>query len=224
MKPRLIAAAASTAALAAMLSGAVAAPASAAGSCILTAPAKVNIWKPVIPFTLTASGACTSAGGAGGWSLVHPSYGTQEFVRFEGGSSKAWNVYDWDRRGLQTWQPAGAYDPNRVALSQNTPRTDIRLYGGGWISASRSGSVVTLTGTAINYNSTTQTFTPRYGAGGQFQYRDRGTSTWKPLIGVTTGTGGTATFRLTNPVARDYRFAVYSTSTIWDGVSSSVTK
>lgn len=224
MLRRTLATLATSAVLAGGALASTTAPASAAGSCTLTAPAKVSIWKPYLPLTMKASGACATSGGWGGWELIHPTYGAVDGVEFDGTASSLWEVYDWADPGLSTWRPYAAYDSSDNELTQNTVKTDIRYHGAAWISSYRSGSVVTLTGTALTYSPDTQGFVKRANAAGQFQYRDRGTSTWRTLVGVKTGSNGTVRFQLRNNVARDYRFATYSTPTIWDIVSASTTR
>ncbi|KNX36346.1 hypothetical protein VV01_03055 [Luteipulveratus halotolerans] len=184
----------------------------------------MSIWKPYQAITLRASGPCTYGSGWGGWYGYHSTQGLSAVASFDHTSSTIWDVYDWDDLGGYTWRPGGAYDSSYNELSQNTVSTSVRLHGAAWISSYRSGSIVTLTGTALTYSPTTEGFVKRAYAAGQFQYRDRGTSTWRTLVGVKTGSNGTVRFQLRNNVARDYRFATYSTPTIWDVVSASTTR
>ncbi|NHN54518.1 hypothetical protein G9U51_01820 [Calidifontibacter sp. DB0510] len=215
MLRRIIGAALATACAAGLTVASSSTPASAAGSCTLTAPSRVSIWKPYQAITLKASGACTT-GGSAAWELVHPTYGLENIAYFDGTSTDTWDLYDWDDIGKQTWRPAGAYDSAYNSLTQNSPVSDIRYYGAAWISTSRSSSVVTLNGTSLVYSPDTGGFVRRPYAVGVFQYREIGSTVWRNLKQVTTNSNGVVTLRYTYAPTRDYRFATYSTSTVWD--------
>lgn len=210
-----------TTAVAAALTAAAAPVSHASGVCNLHVTSRVSIARPYVGVPLTMSGDC-AYGGWAAWDLYHPSRGLEDMAFFDGSTSEIWDVYDWDVAiGRQTWRPGAAYDGYSNQLSQNAPVTDVRLGAGAWISSSRSGNVVTLTGTSLLYSTSTDRFFKRP-AGGVFQYRERGTTTWRNLKSVSTGSGGTATMRYTYAKTRDYRFAVYSTPISWD-VASAVT-
>jgi hypothetical protein len=81
--------------------------------------------------------------------------------------------------------------------------------------------VVTLKGTSLLYSVTNDNYFKR-SAGGVFQFRERGTTTWKNLKAVTTNSAGEATMAYTYSPTRDYRFSLYSTAISWD-LGSAVT-
>ena len=83
--------------------------------------------------------------------------------------------------------------------------------------------MVTLKGTSLLYSVSKNVFFKR-SASGVFQYRDRGTTTWKNLKAVTTNTAGEATMAYRYSPVRDYRFALYSTSISWDLASATTTR
>jgi hypothetical protein len=211
--------------MAALASAAVLLPfwmpaAQAAGSCTLHAPTRVAIGRPYIGLTMTMSGDCAN-GGWGAWDLYHPTQGLQDIAFFDGQTTDVWNVYDYHTIGLHTWRPAAAYDGASNPVTQNTVNSDVRLAAGAWISSSRSGAVVTLKGTSLLYSTSTDKYFKR-SAGGVFQYRERGTTTWRNLKSVWTSSAGEVTMKYTYSKVRDYRFALYSTPISWD-LGSAVT-
>ncbi len=123
--------------------------------------------------------------------------------------------------GQYVWRPQNAEDPAGNPLTQNTPVATAKLAAGAWISSKRVGDVVTLNGTSLLYSVTTDKYFKR-SAGGVFQFRERGTTTWKNLKSVTTNSSGVATMSYRYSKVRDYRFALYSTPISWD-LGSAVT-
>jgi hypothetical protein len=222
MLRRALAALASAAALTATVA-AVAPSAQADGTCDLHVTSRVAISRPYVGIPISMSGDCTDGGWAN-WDLYHPTQGFQDMAYFDGTTTEIWDVYDWGTQiGKQTWRPDVAYDWDSNELIQNSPVTDVRLATGAWIASSRSGSVVTLTGTSLLYSTSTDRFFKR-SAGGVFQYRERGTTTWKNLKSVWTSSTGTTTMRYTYSGTRDYRFALYSTPISWDVGSATTTR
>ncbi|MEV6286632.1 hypothetical protein [Kribbella sp. NPDC051770] len=213
-----------TAALAAGVVLIAAAPASAQATavCNLTAPYRVVIGQPYKEFTVYASGVC-SVTGTSGWDLIHPSQGSQGGAYFSGGNRQSWDVYDFHTIGLHTWRPSGAFDNNSNPLTQNTVQSDIRLATAAWISSKRTADVVTLTGTSLVYSTDYDKYYKR-SAKGAFQFRERGTTTWKGLKGVTTSSAGVATMAYRYSKTRDYRFVLYTTPVSWDQASATTTR
>jgi hypothetical protein len=202
-----------------------AAPAEAAttratGTCVLHAPTRVAIGRPYVGLQLTMSGPCLPSGYAS-WDLYHPSQGFEEIAIFDKTSTDYWDVYNWHHIGVQTWRPSSAWDGADVEQAQNTVQVDIRLATGAWIASSRTGSVVTLKGTSLLYSTSSNSYFKR-SAAGVFQFRERGTTTWKNLKSVWTNSAGVVSMSYIYPKTRDYRFALYSTPVSWD-LGSAVT-
>jgi len=57
-----------------------------------------------------------------------------------------------------------------------------------------------------------------------FQFRERGTTTWKNLKSVWTTSAGVATMSYRYSKVRDYRFSLYSTPISWDLGSAITTR
>jgi hypothetical protein len=210
-----------TALIASLVVASASAPAAnAAGSCTLHAPSRVAIGHPHIAITLTMSGDCLN-GGYGSWDLYHPSQGFQDIVIFNTNSTDIWDVYSFHTIGLHKWRAGIAWDVAYVDRAQNSPYSDVRLAAGARISSARFGGVVTLKGTSLLYSVSKNSYFNR-SAGGMFQFRERGTTTWKNLRSVRTNSAGVVSMSYRYSKVRDYRFTVYSTSISWD-LGSAVT-
>lgn len=220
------AAATVTAALMIATAGLTAAPANAktTATCNLTAPYRVVIGQPYKAFNLYASGVCSLGEGWSAWDLIHPSQGSQGGAFFGSGSNREiWDVYDWHTIGIHTWRPSAAYDANSNPLSQNTVQSDIRLATAAWITSKRTADVVTLTGTSLLYSTGSNSYFKR-SAKGAFQFKERGTTTWRGLKAVTTNSAGVATMSYRFSRTRDYRFVLYTTPVSWDQASATTTR
>jgi hypothetical protein len=192
--------------------------------CNLTAPYRVVIGQPYKEFRLYASSVCSLGGGSSGWDLIHPSQGSQGGAYFISGSNQeSWDVYDFHTIGLHTWRPSGAFDSGSNPLTQNTVQSDIRLATAAWITSKRTSDVVTLTGTSLVYSTGYDNYFKR-SAKGAFQFKERGTTTWKGLKAVTTSSAGVATMSYRYSKTRDYRFVLYTTPVSWDQASATTTR
>jgi hypothetical protein len=200
--------------------GASAAPDTSTASCTLSAPTRVAIGKPSVVLPLRISGACAQTGGGAVWDLDYPGPASQQ-VGFFGTNAGTWLFDDEMPVGQYVWRTQFANDPSGNNLSQNTVTSTAKLAAGAWISSKRVGDVVTLNGTSLLYSVTTNSYFKR-SASGVFQFRERGTSTWKNLKSVTTNSVGQVTMAYRYSKTRDYRFALYSTSISWD-LGSAVT-
>ena len=198
--------------------------ATVAGTCTLSAPTRVAISKPYMTLPTKVTGTCaTSPNSLSGWELTHPSKGPVLDLVFDNTTTDTWEVYSDDPIGIQSFSPLGSWDGADNPLTQNTLSTTVKLAAGAWISSSRSADVVTLKGTSLLYSTSKNIFFKR-SASGVFQYRDKGTTTWKNLKAVTTNSAGEVTFAYRYAPARDYRFALYSTPISWDLASAVTTR
>lgn len=189
--------------------------ASAAGSCLLSAPSTVRIVRPYVPITLRANGACTYGSGWGAWQLMHPSKGQSNFVWFEGTAIETWDVYDFHDLGRQTWRPSSAYGQNYDELSQNTVVSDIRVGSWASVSSSRYAGRTTINTLTTRYATSLGRNVGWAGATGVIQYRTPGTSTWRSLKNVYANSSGRYSYTYSTSRVRDYRVAIYSKPTIW---------
>jgi hypothetical protein len=184
----------------------------------------VVIGQPFQEIQLYASGVCSLGDAWSAWDLIHPSQGEQDTAFFDNGTNhQSWDLYDSHTIGLHTWRPYAAYDSNSNELSQNTLQSDIRLGTAAWITSKRTSGVVTLTGTSLLYSTGSEVYFKR-SAKGVFQFKERGTSTWKALKAVTTNSAGVATMAYRYSKTRDYRFVLYTTPISWDHASATTTR
>jgi hypothetical protein len=195
----------------------------AVGTCTLSAPSRVAIGRPYLALYPKISGDCTQAGSLSGWRLTHPTKGpVLDLVYQAGATTDLWDVLSSDPIGTQTWAPLGSWNPGDNPLTQNAPKSTVKLAAGAWISSSRTGDVVTLKGTSLLYSVSTDKYFKR-SAGGVFQFREVGSNTWQTLKNVWTNSAGEVTLAYRYSKTRDYRFALYSTSISWD-LGSAVTR
>jgi hypothetical protein len=200
--------------------GASAAPATATAGCTLSVSTRVAIGKPSVAVPQKLTGACGQPGGFAVWDLDYPDPRSQQYA-FAGVSSSNWFFTDDLPIGQYVWRTQSAEDPSGNPLTQNTVTTTAKLAAGAWISSKRVGDVVTLNGTSLLYSVTTNKYFQRPAAG-VFQFRERGTTTWKALKSVQTNSRGQVTMAYRYSKVRDYRFALYSTPISWD-LGSAVT-
>lgn len=199
------------------------AQAQAAGTCTLYAPSRVVIGRPYVGIRLTMSGPCVGGNGYASWDLYHPSRGLQDVAIFDNASSDYWDVYSHHTIGQHTWRPGGAWDTDYNSQAQNSPVSHVRLAAAAWITSTRTADVVTLKGTSLLYSVSNNNYYKR-SAAGVFQFRERGTTQWKPLKSVWTNSKGEVTLSYRYAKTRDYRFAVYSTAISWDIASATTTR
>jgi len=200
--------------------GASAAPDTTAAGCTLSVPTRVAIGKPSVLLPQKLTGACAQPNGFAVWNLDYPDTRSQQQA-FAGVNGGTWPFTDDMPVGLYVWRTQSAQDPAGNPLTQNTVTTTAKLAAGAWISSKRVGDVVTLNGTSLLYSVTTNSYFKR-SAAGVFQFRERGTTTWKNLKSVRTNSKGQVTMAYRYSKTRDYRFALYSTSISWD-LGSAVT-
>jgi hypothetical protein len=189
--------------------------AAVAGTCNLSVPSRVALGRPYIGLQARVSGTCTAAGSISGWTLRHPSLGEVNGVLFNNMNTTIWDVYSDHPMGVMTWRGIGALDAADSPLTQNAPVSTVKLAAGAWISSSRTADVVTLKGTSLLYSVSTNKYFKRP-AGGVFQFREIGSTTWQTLKPVYTNKYGEVTLSYRYSKTRDYRFALYSTSISWD--------
>jgi hypothetical protein len=185
------------------------------GTCNLSVPSRIAIGRPYIGLPAKVTGTCTEPNSLSAWNLYHPSKGAVDGLLFDNVNSQTWDVYSDYPIGAMTWRGIGAFDGADNTLTQNAPVSTVKLAAGAWISSSRTADVVTLKGTSLLYSVSTNKYFKRP-AGGVFQFREIGSTTWQTLKSVYTNKYGEVTLAYRYSKTRDYRFALYSTSISWD--------
>lgn len=195
-----------------------------AGTCNLSVPTRVAISRPELILYGKISGTCNTPTAKSGWLLKHPSKGIVNEIVFDKDyefGDGSWYIPGNNEIGNQTFVPEASQNADGTTNTQNSVPVTVKLAAGAWISSSRTADVVTLKGTSLLYSTSTDKFFKR-SAGGVFQFRERGTTTWKTLKSVYTNSKGEVTMAYRYSKTRDYRFALYSTSISWD-LGSAVT-
>jgi hypothetical protein len=199
-----------------------AAPESAAAGCTMSVASRVVMGKPTVLAPQNVSGSCIQPGGFATWNLEYPD-GREQPHAWVATGGVSWLIRDDMPIGIYVWRPSGALDPAGNKLGQNTVSSTVKLAAAAWISSKRVGDVVTLNGTSLLYSVSTNGYFKRPAAG-VFQFRERGTTTWKTLKSVRTNSIGQVTMAYRYGKARDYRFALYSTPISWDLASAITTR
>ncbi|WP_328993847.1 hypothetical protein OG394_05705 [Kribbella sp. NBC_01245] len=202
------------------------AAAPAAGRCSLVPPTRLVISAPYRAVTLRVGSDCVAGGwDNAGWTSYHPTRGVQEVAYFfRTSTTMVMDLYDYADLGRWTWRPNGAYDTNNLPMTQNSPYSDVKVGSWAGLTASRSGSKVTLNVSAARYATSLNKFIPYTAAIGQLQYKAPGATTWIALKSVKTTSTGKYTYAYTSAAARDYRVYFPATGLIWNAASTTIRK
>jgi hypothetical protein len=194
-----------------------------AGTCSVVVPNRVAISTPYRGIPVRLASNCASAGVVyASWDGYHPTQGWEAILIFDESTSDIWDLYDWEDLGRWTWRPGSAWDADYDDVAQNTPYTDIKLASWTALTATRSGTKVTLNVSVARYAYSLDKFVSWAGAVGQIQYRVPGTTTWQPLKSVTASSTGKYTYAYTTSAVREYRVYFPATAYIWNVASPTV--
>jgi hypothetical protein len=203
----------------------VTAQAQAAGVCNLSVPTRVAIGRPSLLLQGKVTGDCNRTGNSSGWYLMHPAASQPVngvlFDVNEPEGDGVWYVPAQHPIGNMNFVGAFSENADGAVYTQNKVPVTVKLAAGAWISSSRTADVVTLKGTSLLYSVSNNSYFKR-SAGGVFQFREKGSTTWQTLKSVWTNSKGEVTMAYRYSKTRDYRFALYSTSISWD-LGSAVT-
>ncbi|GAB3876810.1 hypothetical protein [Terrabacter terrigena] len=218
---RALAAVSAVAALAATLAVSSAAPASAAGTCSINTPTRWTISSPFKTMTLSLASNCAT-GTHAAWEAVAGS-GPVDLVVFDGTRTEPFDMFDDDPLGRWTWRPLACKDAALVEVcTQNTRTMDVRLGGWSGLTATRSGSKVTLTTSAARYAYSVHKFVPWTGVRGTVQYKAPTATTWTSFKYVYPASNGRYSFTYSMASVRDYRVVFSDTSVVWGHTSATV--
>ena len=157
------------------------------------------------------------------WAAIHPAVGQVEEALFDNMNPMRWDVYDdFTPLGVWTWRPEFCMYGELLECTQNSPTTDIRLGGWAGLTATRSGSYVTVSTSTARYAYSLNRFVPWGGIRGTVQTRTSSTAPWVSLKWVYPGTSGKYSFRYANSAVRDYRVVFPATPLIWNATSNIV--
>jgi hypothetical protein len=212
---------ATVAALGAALAVSAPAPASAAATCSVNAPTRWTISSPFKTTNISLGSDC-AAGTHAAWEAVASS-GTVDALVYDGTRTEPFDVYDDDPLGRWTWRPADCFSADfSEQCTQNTRTMDVRLGGWSGLTATRSGSKVTLTTSAARYAYSVDKFVPWTNVRGTVQYKSPTSTTWTSLKYVYPASNGRYTFAYTSSSTRDYRVVFPDTTLIWGHTSATL--
>lgn len=216
-----------------------AAPAAAASSqesqatkyCSITVPAKIVVNKPQSSFTARLQSNCSWI--AGGARVTHTTWVGKD----ASGNRQDSIIINPTSTGRGPWSAAVPYSDSQYFLGkttwygtfatndaddtiiQNNPVSYIKVAGWAGLSASRSGSKVTLTASSARYAYTRNAFVPWVNTPGQLQYLGSN-GRWVALKSFTSNRYGKYTYSFTYGAARTYRVYYPQTNIIWDAGSA----
>jgi hypothetical protein len=177
--------------------------------CYLNFPSTVRVtsWNQTVRARLSG---CTPGGALPWWTAANWGYS----------ASFASSYYDsvdvgYGSLGTYTWYP---FLP--LGMIQNYPKTTFRDGSSSSVSTSRSGSYVSVKGTASRYAQSYFEWIRWARAYGHFQYYSSSRG-WVTFKAATLNASGQYSSRIHSPSARSYRFWVSGTSQIWGSTSSS---
>ena len=217
---RALAAVSAVAALASTLAISSAAPASAAGTCSVNTPTRWTISSPFKTAAISLAGDCAT-GTHASWD-AYAANGLEDFLDYDGTRTEYLDVYDdYATLGRWTWRPGGCFNADFTAeCTQNTRTMDVRLGSWSGLTATRSGSRVTLATSTARYAYTVDKFVPWTNVRGTLQYKAPTGTTWTSLKYVYPASNGRFSYTYTTTSTRDYRVVFPDASVIWGHTSA----
>ena len=200
----------------------VAAPsAQAASSCNISVPSKVAISSHYREIKGTFSAGCRYGAEYAFWSVIHPTQGAMDGFWFDPGmTSETLDWYDWNPKGVYTVRGDGAYDLDYDPMAQNSPKMTVKLGSRLYVGTSRSGSVVTISGSASRYSTYYGTFRPWSGKSVTLQSKSCSSCSWKYVTSASTNRYGKVTIKRSASTARYWRLRTTDDSTTFGHTSA----
>ncbi|MGE9808826.1 hypothetical protein [Janibacter sp. G1551] len=205
---------------------AVATPASAAGYCSVALPTKVSVTSPYKAIRASFSSGCTVNNVFASWSLVHPTQGPIDGVLFDAQdrnvSYETVEFYDWEPRGRYDVRPDGAFSQDDYAdVTQNERTLTVKLGSRQSAAGARSGSYVTVSGTAARYSPNAGAFRAWSGATVRL-YQKKSGGSWTYVKTTTSNSTGRVSVKAYASTARYFQLRSADSSTTWGTTSASV--
>ena len=198
------------------------APAQAAGTCNISVPSKVSITKPYRTITATYSSGCRTSADWAWWDVVHPRQGPWHDFMFTGRSKETIDWYDSDPRGTYTVRADEAWDHNYRKMKQNSPKMTVKLGSKVGISTSRSGTYVTVRGTATRYTPNAERFRSWSGATVTLRSKSCSSCSWKKVKTTRTNSAGKVSIRTKASSKRYWKITTLDSSNTWGKTSSTL--
>jgi hypothetical protein len=198
------------------------APAAAAVACsvVTDLPAQVSVRSRYVRVPVTLRGCAGVIGSATPPSAaIAKPPGPATTVSFRAGRTGYWDVYDFNTGPGTYRSTTTAYDAGGNWLPATQDAAAVKFATAGGMSATRSGSTVTLSGVAWRYDvgSTGMVRYPR--ATVTLQHRVPGTAYWSSLGTFRLDAAGRVVLRKAAPAVRDYRLVVPTGASFWGSAS-----
>lgn len=196
--------------------------AAAAGSCYVSAPAKVVMDHAYEAVPLRLASNCTASGVQyASWDIYHPTEGLSDFAIFDGTTTDTWDLYDFDGPARYQLRPSSAWDTNYDDLTQNTAYVTVKLGSRLTATTTRSSGVLTFSAYASTYSPTFSDWYRRAGANVALTYLAPGSSTWTYVKYATTDSSGRVRLSVA-PKYGSYRLVIKETTKAWSAYSTAV--
>lgn len=185
-------------------------------TCSILLPGKVRMKARSFLVNATLSAKCaTLHTDYAVWEARHPVGGFAQTFTFDATNTDYWRIYDDEYTGIYTVSPKYAQTSSNEDIPQNTTRLIMRMDSRINLTATRSGSYVTLRTTSTRYSPSANRFRAWGGRRVVLTYRTCGTCAWKALKVRTTNRYGRTSYRFRASKVRQYRATAFGTSTTW---------
>lgn len=185
-------------------------------TCSILLPSKVRMKARSFLVTATLSAQCKTLHTTYAvWEARHPVGGFAQTFTFDHVRTDYWRIYDDEYTGLYTVRPKYSQNSSNQPVPQNTTRLTMRMDSRLNLTATRSGSYVTLRTVSTRYSASANRYKVWSGRTVVLAYRTCSTCVWKQLKVRTTNRRGVASYRFKASRVRQYRATAAGTSTTW---------
>lgn len=185
-------------------------------TCSILLPSTVRMKARSFLVTARLSPTCTTLHTTYAvWKATHPVGGFAQTFTFDAVSTVYWRIYDDEYTGVYTVRPTYARNDAFEQVPQNTTRLTMKMDSRINLTASRSGSYVTLRTLSTRYSPSANRFKVWSGRRVVLSYRTCSTCAWHQLKVRTTNRYGRTSYRFKAARVRQYRATAVGTSTTW---------
>lgn len=205
----------------------VAAPASAAppGTCNVRIGPNLAVDAPFEEFQAVLAADCAASGtDYASWDVLHARTGFSNILIFDGTARTTMDFYSWEDLGSYKVRPSAAWDYDYEDVSQNTVQLLIKAQSGLNVTATRSGSIVTLKAGARYYNVGSDEYRPWKKVSVAFQSRTSASAPWTTIRTVTANDSGTVSYGVSAPKRTEFRAVLHPTTKIWGRTSATLAR
>jgi hypothetical protein len=203
--------------------GVATAPAASAAPCVYSAdlPARVSIDRPSVQIAVPLRG-CE------GWfdwasATVYGPAGNVGFLYWNAGRTEYWTAYDWRvTPGVYNTNDGDGYTSDLQPAAWQGDTTTVKFATRSGVSATRSGSQVTVNALATRYDAGSSKFIPFGNRVIAIEHCLTQTSGCSVLAYAKTNSAGRATITVNAPALRSYRVTYGESGSFWGATSTRV--